>query len=190
VPSATLSDPHPVNPGTHEIVAVSTDGTRAATSVDLKESESRGVDLSVAPPSGAPSSPSSAPGPSPTQTPPIEKRSGPSGTPLLVYGGFGLAAAGIAVGTVTGIVALGKGSSVSNACRNTLDCPESVVSDLNTGRTMAAISTVSFACAGAGAVAGVLALVLGHKKEAAPAAAWIAPWAGPGAAGISGATSF
>jgi hypothetical protein len=192
LPNDTLSAPHPVNPGTHEVVATSTAGAHASATVEVRESESREVTLSVAAPHAAPPTTASVwntPGSGATeQSEPAAARSGPS--PLLVYGGFGLAGVGVAVGTVTGIVAMGKASAVNDACRNSSNCPKSIDGDLSTGRTMATISTVAFAAAGAGAVVGVLALVLGHKKEAAPSAAWITPWASPGGAGIAGATTF
>jgi hypothetical protein len=108
-----------------------------------------------------------------------------------VYTGFGLAAAGVAVGAVTGFIAMGKASSVNDACRQGTTCPRTIDDDLQTGRTMGNVSTIAFAAAGVGAVVGVVALLVGHKKESAPpAAAWVAPWVAPGVAGVSGMARF
>jgi hypothetical protein len=195
VPSDGLSAPHPVNPGTHEIIATDASGAHAAARADLKEGEKREVELSVgsAPPAAqaggpAPAAPGS--GVEAGVTAPATNKK-PGKTPVLVYGGFGLAGVGIVAGTVTGLLAMGKASSVNDACHSTLNCPRSIDGDLSTGRTMGTVSTIAFAAAGVGAVVGVVGLVLGGKKEAPPhAAAWVAPWVLPGGAGVSGTASF
>jgi hypothetical protein len=210
VPSDALGAARLVNPGKHEIVAAPTSGAHASASVELKEGESRSVELHVtlasppSPPAGPASTPGStsasstgthagpggADGSSPGEAAPAQTQAGGR---AFVYGGFGLAAAGLAVGAVTGLIAMGKASSVNDACRNTLNCPRSIDDDLQTGRTMGTVATVSFAAAGVGAAMGVVALLVGNKKESAPAtaaAAWVAPWVAPGGAGVSGGAHF
>jgi hypothetical protein len=208
VPSDALGAARLVNPGKHDVVAAPTSGERASASLELQESESRSVELHVtlAPPPSPPGGPASTPGstnaPSagghaglagadggmPNEAPSTEQHTGGR---VLVYTGFGLAAAGVAVGAVTGFIAMGKASSVNDACQNTLNCPRSVDDDLQTGRTMGNVSTIAFAVAGVGAVVGVVALLTGHKNQAAPTAAtWVAPWAAPGGMGLSGGTRF
>ena len=56
--------------------------------------------------------------------------------------GFGLAAAGAVVGSLTGVLALSRGSSVQNA-GDGLVCPRSVDGDLSSGRTLATVSTIA-----------------------------------------------
>jgi hypothetical protein len=195
VPSDGLSA-RPVNPGTHEIVATDASGAHASAKADLKEGEKREVELSVgtAPPAAQASGPAAPAAPGSgveagVTAPETNKKSGKN--PVLVYGGFGLAGVGLVTGAVTGLLAMGKASSVNDACHNTLNCPRSIDGDLNTGRTMGTVSTIAFAAAGVGAVVGVVGLVLRGKKEAPPpAAAWVAPWVLPGGAGISGTASF
>jgi hypothetical protein len=207
VASDALAAPRPVNPGKHQVVAVPSSGARAEATVDIKEGESRDVELHVtlAPSAGATAQDASSAQPGPAG------QAGPSGEPargkelpneppaaaprsggrVLVWTGFGLAAAGVAAGAVTGILAMSKSSSVNDACHNTLDCPRTVDSDLQTGRTMGTISTIAFAAAGGGAVLGVVALLVGRKNETPPAAtAWVTPWVAPGAGGLSGALRF
>jgi hypothetical protein len=212
VPSDALGAPRLVNPGKHDIAAAPTSGARASASVELKEGDTREVELHVTPAVGpsvasgaaSPGSPGSGaraatPGGSlaggDSSLPSSETPPAPSSAAkrVLIYGGFGLAAAGVAAGAITGFLAMGKASSVNDACHNTLNCPRSIDDDLQNGRTMGTVSTIAFAAAGAGAVAGVIGLLIGPKKESAPpatAAAWITPWVGPAGAGVAGVAQF
>jgi hypothetical protein len=186
VPSDALSAPRSVNPGSHKIVATTTAGGNADATVDLKEGEARTVDLKIvltsAPPPAAPSTP---PASLPETVPATTGAS--SGLGPLVYAGFGVAVAGVAAGSVTGLMSLSKASSVKSACDGTT-CPKSIDGDLQSGRTLGNVSTIAFAVAGAGAVVGIIGLLVRPHGEKAPeASAWIAPWVGPGSAGVGGA---
>jgi hypothetical protein len=57
---------------------------------------------------------------------------------------------------------------------------------------MGTVATIAFAAAGVGAAVGVVALLVGHKKESTPSAGatWVAPWVAPGGAGVSGGARF
>jgi hypothetical protein len=214
VASEALSAPRLVNPGKHDVVAVPSSGERATAAVELKEGESRDVELRVTL-AAAPSASSAAVGSGAARAGAAgagatgagaagdasgsEGASGdtPPATPtsasrVFFWGGLGLAAAGVAAGAATGIVAMGKASSVNDACHNTLTCPTSIDADLHTGRTMGTVSTIAFAVAGAGAVTAIVAFFVGRKDEGAPppATAWVAPWAAPGGGGVNGALRF
>ncbi|HEY1698045.1 MAG TPA: hypothetical protein VGG39_38055 [Polyangiaceae bacterium] len=188
VPADALVAPRLVDPGSHTIAATTAGGGKAEASVVVKEGEAQTVELKIAsdaaivPPAGAPAAPE-PPVPSPAPEPPSSSGFGP-----LVYAGFGVAAAGLVTGTVTGILAFSKASSVKNACDG-LTCPPSVDGDLHTGRTMGTVSTIAFVVAGAGAAAGVIGLLIAphHAESATPApTASFTPWIGPGSAGVSG----
>jgi hypothetical protein len=189
LPKEALAAPRLVNPGTHHMVATSTAGGSAEANVDLREGESREVELKITFTTAAPSPPPSDAAPTrsePTATaaePSVER---PSGGRAIVYAGFGLAASGIVVGTVTGLMSLSKASAVKDACDGTL-CPRSVDDDLRTGRALSTASTISFVAAGVGASAGVLALLLAPRDER-PAAARVSmrPWIAPTGAGLEG----
>ena len=185
VPNEALSTPHLVDPGPHKIVATTAAGGSAEATVDLKEGETQSVQLKMAPAPVAPPPPIAAPANPLPETPPPVTAS--SGVGPLVYAGFGVAVVGVVVGTVTGFMSLSKASDVKNACDGTT-CPRSIDGDLQSGRTLGNVSTISFAVAGAGAVVGVIGLLVAPHRERAPdAAAWIAPWIGPGSAGVGGA---
>jgi hypothetical protein len=155
--------------------------------VDLKEGEARDVELKLVPTAGTAAV---APLPAPaTELPavPPETAHASGGWSPLVYVGLGTAAAGVLVGSVTGVMSLSKASSVSSACQGTV-CPRSVDGDLQSGRTLGTVSTIAFIAAGAGVVAGVVGLLITPRQEAAgpAAAASLVPWVGPGSAGLSG----
>jgi hypothetical protein len=83
----------------------------------------------------------------------------------LVFIGFGAAAAGIAAGTVTGLMAMSAGSDAESKCP-TLKCDQKTLDDIESGRTLGTVSTIAFIVAGAGAALGVYGLVWGGKTKA------------------------
>lgn len=82
-----------------------------------------------------------------------------SGARVLMYTGFAVLGAGVIAGSVTGILALTKGSALKDACPHG-DCPPAQRSKLDTANTMATVSNVAFGVAAAGAAAAVIGLVL------------------------------
>ncbi|MGA2451384.1 MAG: hypothetical protein ABTD50_22230 [Polyangiaceae bacterium] len=192
VPVEALGGPRLLDPGAHQISARSTTGGTAATTVTLAEAESREIELKLVFSGPAPASPpvsTSAPAssePAPAPATPAAATGSQSGLGPLVYIGFGVAAGGLIVGSVTGAMAMSKASSVSDACSGTT-CPTSVDSDLQSGRTLGDVSTIAFAVAGAGAVAGVVGLVLApHARSAGAAGFTWSPWVGVTNAGVRG----
>ncbi len=192
MPAEALGTSRLVDPGVHEVVAQGTDGATSETRVDLKEGEAREVQLTIGTtqPRGPLSTAAASPHPavegkgSPDNVAPakVSSRWSP-----VVYVGIGLAGAGVIAGTATGLLSLSKQSSVNDACGGSLRCPHSVHDDLQTGRSLADASTVSFAVAGVGAVVGVLGIVLsGQKETTIPKASSFTPWLAPNGAGIRG----
>jgi non-canonical (house-cleaning) NTP pyrophosphatase len=193
VPREALMGSRLVNPGSHALVATGANGAGATTTVDVKEGETRTVELDLVP-TGAPAAPAVAegiPAAAGVASEPDAPSQHSSALPAVMYTGFGLAVAGVAVGAVTGVMAMSKASSVKSACEG-LMCPRSVDGDLTSGRTLGTVSTIAFAAAGVGAAAGVIALVLRphHEGAAAAATSWLIPWFAPGSAGLSGGSRF
>jgi hypothetical protein len=193
VPTAALVAPRLVDPGSHRVVAATTSGGNAETTIELKEGETRNVELKIVltggtPPPAVVAPPAAARTSPPIQAPAESTQATPASTGLgpLAYGGFGVAAVGIVAGTVTGVMSLSRASAVKNACDGMV-CPRSVDGDLSSGRALGTVSTISFAVAGAGAVAGVIGLLIRPHQEQAPTEqAWVVPWIGAGSAGLSG----
>ena len=127
VPTQALAAPRFVDPGAHVVSARSTTGGTAETRVDLKEGESRTVELTIvfkgaapAPPPGASPSTLWSP-PAPIATP--SHSSGGMSTLRvlgLVSGGVGVV--GIGLGSVFGVMAGSASSSQQSACPSPTNC--------------------------------------------------------------------
>ncbi len=179
-------DALPVDPGTHGLHFETPDGATLDQKVIVAEgtkAQRIAVVLNRPGVAPAPTASSSGGGQAPAPAEPSH------GVPTLAWVGFGIGAAGIVVGSVTGILAMGKASTVSGECSGNT-CPPSVYQgDLSSGRTMGNVSTVAFIVGGVGAAGGLAALLLIKPggDEPAPSAATVQPWIGPGSAGLRGA---
>jgi hypothetical protein len=101
---------------------------------------------------------------------------------------LGVGAAGLVTGSVTGLMAVGKKSSLDCPDKQ---CPPSQHDDLDSAKTLATISTVGFGVGIAGAAVGVVLLMTGgNKAEAAPSArlgsVTARPWASSKLIGLEG----
>jgi hypothetical protein len=189
VGATPLAAPLSLDPGKH-VVVVSKDGYET---VERPISVSAGAAttltiglLALRAQGSAPSDAArSSGGALPTEPPPV-KAGGLRWTPL-AYAGVGLAAVGVVVGGVTGGLSLAKIGSVKDKCNGTL-CPPTVDGDLQSARTLGTVSTVAFIAAGVGAVAGAVGLFAWPRHEVTVGAATVsvAPWVGPGTAGVAG----
>jgi hypothetical protein len=190
IPAALIGAERPTNPGTVEVSATA-DGYKAAgTSVTLAEGGHQELTLTLEKdPNAVAALPPVAPGtppPAPVIAAPPE--AAPKKPNTLAYVALGVGGAGLLVGTVTGVIALGKAG----------DCPNKVCksqSDLDGAKSMATISTVGFGVGVVGVALGTVLLVIGNKSEAPPAQATahyqpklsLKPWFGMNTAGLMGA---
>jgi hypothetical protein len=185
-----LAAPLSLDPGKH-VVVVRKDGYEAVERpISVSAGAATTLTIGLLAQGAQGSSPSDAAHPPagalPTEPPPA-KAGGLRWTPL-AYAGAGLAAVGLVVGGVTGGLSLAKVGSVKNKCSGTL-CPTTVDDDLQSARTLGTVSTVAFIAAGLGTVAGAIGLFAWPRREVTVGAASVsvAPWVGPGTAGIAGA---
>jgi hypothetical protein len=197
--SVLIGQPRKLDPGHHVVVAKA--GTaEGREEVDVAEKESKTVTVALpAQEAAAPAPPApeqeTTEKPPPATEQPAAGRSGAS--KALMFGGFGLAGAGLIAGTVTGILSMSQTSSIksSPACSGNL-CNPSEDADIRSARAMATVSTVSFIVAGAGAAVGVVGLLTGKSSPSSsepsePASdrdqsARVEPWVGLGAVGVRG----
>ena len=169
-----------VNPGTHKVTATLPSGEERHANVDLKEGESRDVELrfDTDGDSNGASSIGSADG---------STKAGPSPLTLI---SFGVAGAGVLVGTVTGLMAKSKHDELANSpdCMNG-QCGPGAHDTVDSFHTLAGISTASFVIGGIAAGIGVVSLISGAKDDgpAKQATTRLTPWIGIGSAGITGA---
>ena len=153
------------------------DGPPKTQEMDIAERETKEVtlDLSAPPPSPPPSEPDASPR-----------------NHTLSFIGFGVGAAGIVAGSVTGLLAISSfNSAKSKGCVGNR-CPPASDGDLDTASTMATISDVAFIVGGVGVAVGVVGLFVGNKGSSdanvpgGGTAFTVNPWLGPGSAGLRG----
>jgi hypothetical protein len=166
---ASMGVPLPVNPGAHTLVVRAKDREDTTETVTIAEGETKRVELKL----GAAKKVVAAP-----VTSPAAKENETGGTSPLVYLGFGVALVGVGVGSVTGILAIGRGSDAKNAC------PEGVCKTADDedaakgGQTLGTISTIGFIVGGVGAAVGIYGLVWGKPKSSASVAVSVGPTGG------------
>jgi hypothetical protein len=170
VPNASLEQPRQANPGVHTVVARVGNGPETRGTTELKPGQVHDVDIVVVPPRELPP----PPGHGTTQ-----QRLSP-----LVVPGFAVAAVGLGVGTVTGILALSAKSDLSSGCVGS-HCGPDQYGTLDRGRTMGTISTIAFIVGAVGAVVGVWGLT--HPSTVTTQTGFVRPYVAVGSAGIHGA---
>lgn len=132
-----------VDPKPHVVAARAKDHRPAEARIALSEGENRTVRLSLSPDATAP--------------PPADD--GVRGTVVLAIAGYGVATAGIAVGSITGGLSLGQTGDLADACDGTRCAPDQA-DDISSATTLANVSNVAFIVAGVGLVVGVVGTVL------------------------------
>ena len=154
----SIGIPLPLDPGPHTIVVKAKAHQDVTTQLTLAEGEARRIEVTAGAATEVPPPP-----------PPALETGGRKVSPL-VFIGFGVAAAGAAVGAITGLMTMGAADEAKTTCPNLL-CSRKALDDIEAGRTLGTVSTVAFIAAGAGAALGVYGLVAGGGKSAPKAAA-------------------
>ncbi|NOU32685.1 MAG: hypothetical protein HOO96_32675 [Polyangiaceae bacterium] len=144
----------PVDPGPHEVTIVLADGTMAKETFDLRDAEKKLVE--IAPPSPRPGPPLAR-----TATPPPAAPA-PGGHLGLTVGAGALSVVGLGVGTVTGILTLGKKSTIDANCVGTT-CNAAGKDAADASRTLGLVSTIGFIAGGAFAAAAVVLFITEPK---------------------------
>jgi hypothetical protein len=202
VPSALFDNSRPTDPGSHEVKASAPGYLTTTATASLRDGADTSVSLHLAPdPSAqaaapAPSAavavavtaPSAAPPPPPPPSPPPPPPSG--GGNGVAIGSLVVGGAGLALGSVLGVMALGTKSTLDSHCVNKV-CPSSQQGNINSLGTQATISTIGFGVGIVGVTVGVILLAVSHGGGAASTgsaapAPQISPWIGLGSAGVGG----
>ena len=150
--SVSLGVAVPVDIGEHVIVARAPGHAEAIKKISVAESESARIEIA---PGGAITQPL------PSFSAKEEPARGEKHTSPLVWIGFGTAAAGIAAGTVTGLLAMDRASEADRACPNRTCTDSGALDRIDGGRTLGTISTVAFVVAGLGVLVGAYGLTRG-----------------------------
>jgi hypothetical protein len=190
VPLASLGSPRKANPGRHAVSASAPGYKPASAQVDLAEGETKAVTLELE---------AEAAGPAPvatgalqeSTTDMVEERPEGGGLSPLVYIGFGVGAAGIVTGTVTGILHLTKVSSVKDDyCNGGDECRPGFEAERDSAKTYATIANIAFGVGIAGVAVGVVGLFAskpgGDASARAQARSRLIPQIGLGSVGLRG----
>jgi hypothetical protein len=141
-----------LNPGAHTVAWSGTSRT-----VTLAESQALTIELSSPASAATPRLPAAAPSAPPRQ-----------GNRAPFWVGLGLTAAAAGVGTVSGLVAIGKANTARPNCPDN-QCPPPFHAAADAAKTWSTVSTVSFVTAGVLGAASLVLLLVTHdaSKEAA-----------------------
>jgi hypothetical protein len=171
VPSAAVGVRRAVNPGAHVIKAEADGFLPAEQSISVAEGESGSVSLTLEPDPNA--SVAAAPGPTdgahpggaPTkiEPPPDAPRATGSASRTLGFVALGVGAAGLVVGGVTGVMAMGKRGDLDDACPGG-QCPPEQQDTLDSYRSLGTVSTIGFIVGGVGVATGVTLLLTSKNK--------------------------
>lgn len=153
--SGSLGAPLPVDPGAHTIVASAPGHAPRTFKVQLAEGESQTLQVE---PGAAGAAVGGEDG--------TGARGGSSKTLGYVFGGIGVA--GVVVGSVTGIMAIAKHSTVTDPAhcdQSTRVCDSTGASAASSGKTLGAITTASYIVGAVGLGAGAYFLFFKDNKE-------------------------
>lgn len=176
VSAASLGEKRPTNPGTHLVKAQAPGHRDAEAKVVLKDGGQEAITLTLepgaagTPVAGGPSTPAAT---SEANTPPpaAQPPSPPARTSSWRTGSYvalGVGGAGLVLGTVTGLLAMGKKSDLEKVCSGG-HCPIASQGDIDSLGTMTTLSTVGFIVGGVGVASGVGLFVLSPKPGASTA---------------------
>jgi len=165
ISSSSINVPLKVNPGRHEIVGT-LDGDERRTWIEVADGEVKTVELPLVSKAAEPERPAkkkkgSARAKSDASSGSKDPGSRTTTSPLVWIGG-GTAAAGVVVGTVTGLMAFSAHGEVTPRCDRGVQCPPETHADIDRGTMLGTVSTVAFVVAGIGA--GVLVYGLLNPK--------------------------
>ena len=199
VPVAALDAERPVDPGAHTVHVTATGYKDAESHFTVAEGEAATARVTPEVEPNAPPNPSTAAplttapsgGATPADIPPTATS---STRKTLGIAAIGIGGAGIVVGAVTGILAMGKHSDLSgNACATT-GCGQPALGDYNSSvssyQTLGTVSTISFIAGGVLAATGVVLLVTAPSHPSAHSSTtggvWWTPYVAAGSAGAVG----
>ena len=168
--AAMVGEPRPVRPGSHKVTGKRGD-QRDEKTIVMAEGEKREVRLHFTP---VPAAPGAGQGATPAAAPPaaVVSDSAPRSSTVvrtLGWTALGVGVAGIAVGAVTGIMAMNDRSSLSDrGCDlSTNQCPPGFEGDIDAYNDKLTVASIGFIGGGALAAAGAIMLLTSPKSPSA-----------------------
>lgn len=196
VPTAAQHLPRRLNPG-HHVVTASAGTAHARGEAQLEEGKAAEITLTMVITGGPPPKAAATPvlpnaiagaahAPSAEAATVAPAKTG--GLRPITWVAFGVAGAGVVVGSVTGLMSIADKSAAQSGCTSNNQCPPATHADIESARSLAAISTIAFIVAGASGAAGVVSLFIARPapQTAGTNSASLTPWIGFGSAGLAG----
>jgi hypothetical protein len=194
VSTAGLGLKRPVDPGSHVVKAEAPGYNPAETTFQVAESGSAEAKLTLEKTPEAPAVATTTPAPT-RDSKPAEIDTNKSSNKTLAIAALGVGGAGILFGSVTGVLAIGKHSDLSDRCPDG-KCPSRESDDVDSYKTMGTLSTIGFIVGGVGLAAGAVLWFTAPKKElsatrsaatrtASNGFSWH-PYVGAGGGGVTG----
>lgn len=155
VPDAAIGEAYRVDPGAHDIRAHYENGEEVSAQITLAERDNKTVELSPVVPK--------------VIVRPTTPGSKPSAVPAII--GFGIAGAGLVVGSITGVMAITAKNDLENKCLKSGMCPTPLFGKIDDANLYATVSTVAFVTAAIGGTFGlvwVLATAEPSSSSSAP----------------------
>lgn len=189
IPNASLGVRRPIDPG-RRTIRVTADGfVSGGRSLSLKEAEQQEITIALDKPPAIQLDESKV-APAPPETP---TDSAPR-SQIPMWTAFGVGAAGLTFGTITGILFLDKHGKLVDKCPNDNRCDPKdgaekaeLISMRSSYRTMGTLSGIGFGLGVAGAATGVVMLLTNPKRSEAPRTGFmLAPVVGPDRVGVTG----
>ena len=177
-----------VNPGTHTLKATAAGYRPASQPFTVAEGATENVTLAMErAPEEVVVPPPPLVSPPPTLPPGADTTSGPTHRDHLAsFVAFGIGGAGLALGAVTGALAIGKHSTLADECPGGTCTTATAQSDLRNYHTQGTLSTVGFIVGGAGVAAGAILWVVAPTSGARASTASVSPYVGPASLGVTG----
>lgn len=155
----------PIDPGSHTVTTQVPGGAERKQTVEIAAGERKRVELEIEP---------AGPGASPANAAAGQLLAGPPDAPwgrdrTWAYLAGGIGVAGLAVGSVTGLMTLSKKKVADDHCVGAL-CDQQGLDATEDGKRLGNISTVGFGIGIAGLAAGLVLWVTAPKNDAPPSA--------------------
>lgn len=166
--SAAFGVPLPIDPGSHELIVSAPGFESRKFVVSFAEGEARTLtvwpgDATRRPSTSGSAAPRSTPG---SVTPPAREQAAPdSGKRWLGFGLAGVGVVGLGVGTVAGLMTLGKKSTVDAECQPDKSCSSAGVSAAESGHRLQTVSNVGWVLGAAALGAGAYFLLSGGSSS-------------------------
>jgi hypothetical protein len=206
IPQAVLGVERPTDPGNHQVEASAPGYLPASAAVKLADGASESVTLTLqpdpnaaavpppvaGPPMAPPGGPPAAPPPQGPAPAPADTGADTGGSKTLAFVALGIGGAGLAVGTVTGLMAMSKTKDLEELCDEKVCHDEESFDEYDSANNLATVSTIAFGVGIVGVGAGVILLVTsGGKTETAArpqrhTGVSYRPWVGLNSVGVSG----